>query len=161
MISSAPCPTSSLDPILRLAAALGLLLAVALSASACDLIWEPPETAAERLMRATAARDKRVIGEFIEDRELASKMHRLAGWFNGPRYKGTSNFWRIDGEPEKDDGNGYTYVWVIVDIPPPQGSGFAAGTTTDIVLEMERDFLRWTVRDVQGIDDLLSRLDRK
>lgn len=133
---------------------------LALALGGCDYIWEPPEVAAERLMKATANRDKRTIGEYIEDRTLESKLFRLAGHFDGPRYQGYNNFWRVDGPPEEDETSGFTYVWVLVDIPPARGSGFADVGTTEVVLEMKRDIVRWTVHDVQGIDDLLTRLER-
>ena len=128
----------------------------------CKLIFEPPEDAAERFVEGVALRKDVVIKEFISDSDLYHDVMELSNEFRMPPYKSQSDFWRIDGV-EEDESNGYTYVYILVEVIMPTSKRSRAHRKPreiELVLEMERNNLQWSIYKIDGIKDLTRAIQR-
>lgn len=126
----------------------------------CKLVFEPAEDAVNRLFEAVVLRDIRTQEDLIEDGELREKIRHLTAPFNSPPFKGKAGFWNIE-LVEEDESNGYTYVYVTFDIPIESKSiRGSQSKQVEIILEMKREWLQWTVLNIDYLDDLIKQVER-
>ncbi|OIP30847.1 MAG: hypothetical protein AUK47_23950 [Deltaproteobacteria bacterium CG2_30_63_29] len=154
--------TLSSDAAHRRTKVAGVLLLVVLTlfVPGCKLIFEPADDAADRLFEALVTRDFRTMEELLKDDELRGKARRLSGIFNSPPFKGKAGYWNIE-LVEEDEPTGFTYVYVTFEIPIASKSVRGSKhKDVEVILEMKREWLRWTVTNIDYLDDLIKQVER-
>ncbi len=142
---------------LPLSATLLTCFLLCLTLGGCKLIFEPAPDAAQRLMRALAARDFRVMEEMVEDETLRQNFRALGTAFASEHYRGFTDYWEISEDVEVDETTKLSYVEVVVYVPQ---RGNADPKSWTLYFEMERSYLRWSIYHVEGLDHLLRDIAR-
>ncbi|MDX9722357.1 MAG: hypothetical protein RBU37_16555 [Myxococcota bacterium] len=138
------------------------VLAIALLLPGCKLIFEPPEDCLARLFEALVSKDYGAVERLLDDPAMMDDLRVLAAAFNSPLYKGKTGYWKTV-EVEVDEETGLTYAFVEVEVPQPSPKGSRKAIQSkyyEIVFEMERNWLVWTIYYIEDIDILLKAIDR-
>lgn len=154
------------NPSRRPLAGLLLLVFFLVGATGCDLIFEPPQDAINRMLEAAITNDTREVEEMADNDEVAEQVKRLGVSFRAPAYRNLSNYWRFK-DIREDEGADRTYLTLVVDVPRAQSSRRGSRSRRprkpmemEVVFEMQRRNLKWYVISIENMDKLLRKVTR-